>query len=113
MPNAIRGAVADGANPSAVDESGRSMLARAAWYEKWENAKVLIELGANVHHLSSCEGQVGSTALFGAAWHGHKETAELLLSAGARKDVVDTDGDTAYSVALRQGHTELAELLKV
>ena len=112
MPHAIRGAVADGANPSLVDQK-YSALMLAIWDGYFENAKALIELGADIHYVSTAEGSVGSTPLHIAAFVGAKEVVEMLLALDARKDVVDADGDTPYSAAIRGGHPELAELLKI
>lgn len=107
----IRGGVEDGANPSVVD-NGYSVLMLALWDEKLVNAEALIELGADIHHVSTAKGSIGATALTIAALKGHKKIVELLLARGARKDIYDADGDTPYSAALQGGHAELAELLK-
>eukprot|EP00966_Prymnesium_polylepis_P094158 2179330-Prymnesium_polylepis.2 len=44
--------------------------------------------------------------------NGHAQCAHALLGAGARKAVRAATGDTAFSLARDNGHSEIGELLK-
>ena len=47
-----------------------------------------------------------------AAQNGHELCACALLKAGARKDVESNAGITALSLARKNGHSEICELLE-
>jgi ankyrin repeat protein len=47
-----------------------------------------------------------------AASEGHLEVVRLLLDRGAKADIRDVDDDTAYDFAIKNGHQEVAQLLK-
>ena len=40
------------------------------------------------------------------------EVVKLLLAAGAKKDKIDTYGDTALTLATKRGHHEIVQLLQ-
>jgi hypothetical protein len=53
------------------------------------------------------------TALHKAAFRGHLEIVQVLLAAGARRDAISGYGETAWQIALRRGHAEVARLLRL
>ena len=46
-----------------------------------------------------------------AAYAGNSEVVKLLLEAGANKDVVNDDGDTALHWAAFEGHSNVVKLI--
>lgn len=54
----------------------------------------------------------GYTALHDAVWRGHLETAQVLIEAGADPSLKSHAGQTAYQLARRHGHEDLARLLR-
>jgi ankyrin repeat protein len=52
------------------------------------------------------------TPLHRCAFYNHKQLAGLFCMAGANQKAIDGDGKTAYEVAVEQGNTEVAQLLK-
>jgi ankyrin repeat protein len=52
------------------------------------------------------------TPLHRCAFYNHKRLAGLFCMAGANQKAIDGDGKTAYEVAVEQGNTEVAQLLK-
>ncbi len=54
----------------------------------------------------------GATALIVAAREGHLQVVDLLLKKGADANASDSSGNTAFSEALRNQRTEVANLLK-
>ena len=53
----------------------------------------------------------GWSALMWASWSGLPQTAQKLLQAGANKEIKDSKGNSALSIAQKLGHTELISLL--
>jgi ankyrin repeat protein len=58
------------------------------------------DLGGPVRYHSVHIPTDGQTALFGAARHGHNEIIKYLVANGARVDVVDAKGATAFDMAM-------------
>ena len=55
---------------------------------------------------------VGRAAAHHASRNGYVEIVKLLLAAGAKKDKIDTSGDTALTYATKRGHHEIVQLLQ-
>lgn len=91
------------------DASGRAKLQRVCDKGKYDEAKQLIEKGANVNDAD----YAGNTALHEAALRGHTEIVELLLDNGAILDVQNGpyDRDTPLIDAVSNGHVETVKLL--
>lgn len=92
-----------------VDHSGRQMLQRVCEKGNYDQAKELIEAGADVNHAD----YAGNTALHEAALMGHTEIVELLLENGARADIQNgsEDLDTPLIDAAANGHVETVKVL--
>ena len=60
-----------------------------------ECAKALLGAGADINKQSNG----GRTPLMGAAWNGKIEVVRELLKRGAKKELKNNDGDTAYDHA--------------
>ena len=55
---------------------------------------------------------VGRAAAHHASRNGYVEIVKLLLAAGAKKDKIDTGGNTALTYATEGGHHEIVQLLQ-
>lgn len=82
----------------------------AAYYDRVDALKFLISQGAELDAL--CEDNQG-TALMAAAQNGLINVVNELLAAGADRSIVDGEGETAASIALRNEYQEIADLLAV
>ena len=58
------------------------------------------DLGGPVRYHSVHIPPDGQTAIFGAARHGHNEIIKFLVAKGARIDIVDANGATAFDMAM-------------
>lgn len=58
------------------------------------------------------QGRTGNTALMFAAQWGQLASADYLLKSGADVSVVNAQGDTALSLALKNGHRDVVLLLR-
>jgi ankyrin repeat protein len=103
---AVKQAIADGADVNAKDFAGATPLHRAAQEGHNEIAELLIAKGADVNAKRS---DGGWTPLHFVAT---KEIAELLIAAGADVNAKDDRGDTPLNWANRAVRTELADLLR-
>ena len=91
--NAIKNAIANGANVNNPDESGNSPIFGAVW---WPDAvKALIDGKANVN----LKNKAGATPLMSAATQGETESVKLLLAAGADVNVTNDAGQSALWLA--------------
>jgi len=144
-PEITRLLVGNGANPNTSGDSGVTPLANATGESNIEAVELLLELGADVNYseghgtalhtacayeypqvaeiliehgadVNSIDGD-GWTPLFFAAESWNADLVRLLLSQGARRDVRDHEGRTAFDIArgrldeaTRKAQTVLAEL---
>jgi ankyrin repeat protein len=69
---------------------------------------MLLDAGAEINAVDAGE---HFTALMMAAAEGNAEVVKVLLDRGAKKDMVDSDGDAAIDFARRSGHGEIVALL--
>ena len=93
---AVKQALTDGADPSAMDpQSGSTMLATAALMGHTEIVELLLEHGADVNTKS----RDGGTALHAAAFLGRIETVKFLLEKGADANLRSNIGGTAMDGA--------------
>ncbi len=90
------------------DQMGRTALMFASTGPFPQTVALLIQGGADVNCVDGGEGW--SPLMFAAA-EGHLPVLETLLKHGAKRDVIDTDGDTALSFAEQKGHKEAATFI--
>lgn len=85
---------------------GETALFGAAFWGRFEAAKMLIQYGAEVNAID----RHGRTSLFDAARMKHLKIARLLLKSGAKLDVKDVEGETPLQFA--GGDREVANLFE-
>ena len=83
-------------------------LLSAADYGDLRRASTILAAGADIDYPRG-----GYTPLMVAVLSGRTEMVRFLLSRGARTDLPDEDGRTPLDWALKQGKTEIAQLLRV
>ncbi len=90
------------------------LLMQAARSNALDTINYLLDRGADIDMRDKCQ----DPAIAAAAYWNNREAAELLIARGADlttrsvAGVVCSEGATAVSYALRQGHTEMAEFLR-
>lgn len=99
--------IAAGADVSAVDGYGQSLVMRSSSANKPEVLKALIDSGANVN----LENEYKIAPLAAAAEQGQLEIVRLLLAGGANVNARNTYGGTALSVAILRGYEEVVIML--
>ncbi len=94
---------------AAIDGCAESPLHAVAWAGQLEEARALLESGADVNYVDSA----GEAAISGAAGWGHSEMVKLLLEFGARVDIVakETSDYTPLHWAARSGCLKTVQLL--
>jgi ankyrin repeat protein len=91
--DALKQHIAAGSNLNEKDPfGGSSPLISAALFGKTEEAKLLIEAGADIDFQNND----GSTALLTASFFGRPEIVKLLLEKGADKNIKNKYNSTAY-----------------
>jgi ankyrin repeat protein len=103
---ALERAVRRGANPDARDTFGDAVLLDV---REPAMAAALIRLGADVDVRDRRD---GATPLIRAARMGNLELVRVLLAARASVQAQTTGGATALAEAIREGHDEVATLLR-
>ena len=96
---AVRVALADGADPDLRQADGATALHWAVYRQDPEMTRALLAAGADVNAAN----RLGATPLFVAAEGGHSETIELLLAAGADPNLALPMGETPLMTAARVG----------
>jgi thioredoxin-related protein len=103
----VRRLLASGSDPDDADDLGDTPVHHAVGGEV-AILKTLLDAGANPNARNS--GGISPVMLaFGS---GRTDMIELLRKAGARVDILDYGGASAYDWALRGGHRALAESVK-
>lgn len=92
-------------------EERTELLFSAVKSNNLEQAKVCIELGADVNAKSKIKDANGETVLMIAAGEGYKDMAELLIKSGADVNAQDDFGKTALIYAIDKKQIELSEIL--
>jgi ankyrin repeat protein len=109
---AIRSAVNNGARVDSLDtrtsKNGRRALNWAAWHNRADAVKVLLQLKA----LIEAENLTGFTPLHHAAENGAIDVVRVLLAAGAKPDHGNFAGKLPAETARELGHNDIAALLE-
>lgn len=92
---------------NAPNDSGETLLQKAASEGKLETARLLLTNGAAVNGLK--EGD--HTALHFAAFHGHNAMVELLLANGANPNATAKEGVTPLHLAAMRGYEAVVKNL--
>lgn len=96
-----------GVSIDARDSEGFTALYKAAYWQRTETAKQLLDLGADPNLPCGC----GWTPLLRATYDGNTDLVKLLLAHGA--DPTETvDNKDALAVAHERGHEDLVKLLE-
>ncbi len=114
-PEMVRFLVDNGADPNGKSTTGAIPICRAALSNSLETAEILLDAGANPNAAFNEPNFVEDgqrTALMLASSRGHLEMARLLVERGAQVDTSNEEGETALSLAIKNGHAEIQELLE-
>lgn len=96
-----------GANLNLQDHLGRTAMMIAARYNNKEVAQLLVDrTDLNIQNKE------GETALMIAAEDNDFEITQLLLDHKADKTIVNANGETAFDLAVKNGHLPLAKLIE-
>ena len=98
----------DNSTLNASDNKGQTPLMFACNAGKYECAKLLLELQAEVN----IRDKEGSTPIMFAAQNGYDPIVKLLLEKGADKDIKGNHGFRAIDFALQNKHASCVDLLK-
>ncbi len=99
--------IALGYDLNKIDEFQQTPLMNAVYWNKIENARLLLEAGANVNKRN----RYGRTAIIHAAIYGRLEIAKLLVRFGAYFDDKDYESYTTLHFASINGKVELVKYL--
>ena len=111
LTDIVRELLKAGANPRIVDYLLKATPAHKAAFSGHPGPlKLLIEHG--VVELNAQGPYNGYTALHDAVWHGHVEALKVILDADVRTDLRGFDGNTAYDLAVANGYSEVAALIR-
>ncbi|WP_416897456.1 MAG: ankyrin repeat domain-containing protein [Minwuia sp.] len=137
MENLLR----SGADPNAIDASGRDAIIAAAWRGREMVVELLIEKGVDIDTIdlegrtpltwASINGyeaivedllnegadpdtrdDAGLTPLMRAAWNGHDDVVRALLASGASPDITDGEGKTALDRAREEDWPQVVQMLE-
>ena len=103
----VKEGISLGYDINGLDSFGNTPLMDAAYWRRFEEAKVLISAGADVNYKS----QSGSTALHKAATRGHLEIVRLLVQEGAHVDSLNKFKNTPIFLAAAHGRIEVVKIL--
>jgi len=97
-----------------IDSTGWTPLLWATYYNYYPIVDYLLNHGANPNFQSTAvQGDIlkGSTALIIAAYYGQPDTVKILLARGADKNIKNSEGETARSLAVKYSFTDVVNLL--
>jgi len=94
-------------NLDVVDSYGHTALMNAAWKDRGEAVKLLLQEGVSL----DCTNQDGQTAMDKAAYWGFTHILKLLVDAGSAIDIRNNNGETPLHRAAMWGHVDAVKLL--
>lgn len=98
-------------SPEELNGNGNwSPLHSAASNNRIKTVDLLISKGANVNQQCECN---GDTPLHSAAKNGYFGIVKLLLEAGVNRSILNEKNKTAYDLALENGFSDTADILKL
>ena len=111
--------ISKGANVNVRGDCGQTPLSVALMRGELRNeiAKLLISKSANVNYHEyfnqpACKNWRGDTTLTAVVDRKNTEMVKLLLEKGANVNEKNAEGKTPLDIALKEGYTEIVELLK-
>lgn len=107
--NVVRELITMGADVNKCDKYGRAPLLFASSGPYPETVKVLLDNRADPNIADTEE---RFTALMYASAEGHIDNVRILLAYNSDPSLKDVDGDSAITFAIRNGHTDIANLLR-
>ncbi|OGV46439.1 MAG: hypothetical protein A2017_02010 [Lentisphaerae bacterium GWF2_44_16] len=105
--NALKQALAEGANVNLADANGTTVLMLAITFGQTENVKTLLEKGADI----SMEDIRGNNALFIASMNHRNEIVKMLLLKGADINAKNKQGQTCLTAALNKRLPDTAKII--
>ena len=90
-----------------TDESGYTLLFRAVYFGRFDNADALLKVGADI----DCQDNNGWTPLFWATYNQKIDTMRFLLARGAQADLRNIDGEWPLFWAVYRDDWESVSLL--
>ena len=103
----VRTLLMNHADIDAQNDIGHTPLHGASTTGKVDIVRLLLDYGAD----PKIRGKDQSTPLHRSSYWGELEVVRLLLERGMDVDAEDDKGRTAYQIALKEGHDEIAQLL--
>lgn len=98
--------------PTGLERDDSSEAQKALFYAIEKGNLVYAQKLLNMNLDPNVKGPGGYSCLMYAAAKGHAGLVELFLRNGADSTAVNTEGDSAVDLALRLGHSQIADTLK-
>ena len=98
--------------PSGLERDNSGEAQKALFYAIEKGNLVYAQKLLNMNLDPNVKGPGGYSCLMYAAAKGHAGLVELFLRNGADSTAVNTEGDSAVDLALRLGHSQIADILK-
>ena len=98
--------------PTGLEKDNSKEAQKALFYAVEKGNMVYAQKLLNMNLDCNVKGPNGYTPLIYAAARGHRGLVELFLRNGGDPNALNADGDSAVDMALRMGHSEVADILK-
>ena len=98
--------------PTGLERDNSSEAQKALFYAIEKGNLVYAQKLLNMNLDPNVRGPGGYSCLMYAAAKGHAGMVELFLRNGADSTLVNAEGDSAVDLALRLGHSQIADILK-
>jgi uncharacterized protein len=104
-----RDLIASGVDVNGYSADGFTALALASFFGRTQVVELLLAAGADPNLVS--KNAAGICAIHGAAAGRHTEIVKMLIAGGADVDMFQADGQSALSIAMRNGEEDLVKVL--